>query len=54
MPILVIVLVASFYVAALMLLEFGFLPWLSAMIAIPIAYAITFALSRALRSAGAI
>lgn len=52
MALLILGLVASFVVSAIFLAEIGFFPWLAAMLAIPIAYAIGFALSRVLRGAG--
>ena len=52
MVLLIVALVASFVVSALFLIEIGLLPWLSALLAIPIAYAVGYALSRVLRGAG--
>ena len=52
MALLIFALIASFVVSALFLAQIGFIPWLAAMLAIPIAYAIGYALSRVLRGAG--
>lgn len=52
MALLIFALVASFVVSAIFLAEIGMFPWLAAMIAIPIAYAVGYALSRVLRGAG--
>ena len=52
MALLIFALVASFVVSAIFLAEIGLFPWLAALIAIPIAYAVGYALSRVLRGAG--
>jgi hypothetical protein len=52
MALLILALIASFVVSALFLAEIGLFPWLAAMVAIPIAFAVGYALSRVLRSAG--
>lgn len=52
MALLVLALVTCFYVCAVFLAEIGFFPWLAAMVAIPISYAVGYALSRLLRGAG--
>jgi len=52
MALLILALIASFVVSAILLAEIGLFPWLAAMLAIPIAYAIGYALSRLLRGAG--
>ena len=52
MALLIFALVASFVVCALFLAEIGLFPWLAVMVAIPVAYAIGYVLSRLLRGAG--
>ena len=52
--VLILVLVASFVVSSLFLAELGVMPWLAILIAIPVAYAVAYALSRVMRGAGTI
>lgn len=52
MALLIFALVASYVVSAIFLAEFGMFAWLAALVAIPIAYAVGYALSRVLRNAG--
>jgi hypothetical protein len=52
MALLILALIASFVASAVFLAEIGLFPWLAAMIAIPIAFAVGYALSRVLRGAG--
>jgi len=52
MALLIFALIASFVISALFLAQIGFFPWLAALISIPIAYAVGYALSRVLRAAG--
>ena len=52
MALLIFALIASFVVCALFLAELGLFPWLAVMVAIPVAYAIGYVLSRLLRGAG--
>ena len=54
MIMLVFALVGSFVISALFLAEVGVFPWLAALIAVPVAFAVAFALSRIMRGAGAI
>jgi uncharacterized protein (DUF983 family) len=54
MWLLVVTLVGTFVVVAMFLTELGLFPWLAILVAVPIAYAVGFALSRVLRGAGAI
>ena len=54
MALLVLAIIASFVVSALFLAEVGLFPWLAVLVAIPIAYAVGYALSRILRGAGAL
>lgn len=52
MALLVVALVACFYVSAVLMAEIGMLPWLAALIAVPVSYAVGYALSRMLRGVG--
>ena len=52
MALLVLALVACFYVSAVFLAEVGMFPWLAALIGIPISYVVGYALSRILRGVG--
>ena len=52
MALLIFALVASFVVSAIFLAELGLFPWLAVLVAIPISYAVGYALSRVLRGAG--
>ncbi len=54
MGLLIFALVASFVVSSIFLAELGLFPWLAILVAIPISYAVGFALSRVLRGAGAL
>ena len=46
--------IALFANVAMFLVELGLFPWLAILVSIPIAYCVGFALSRVLRSSGAI
>ena len=52
MALLVVALVACFYVSSIFLAEIGMFPWLAALVAIPVSYVVGYALSRLLRGAG--
>lgn len=52
MALLIFALIASYVVSAIFLAEMGLFAWLAALVAVPIAYAIGYALSRVLRGAG--
>lgn len=54
MALLIFVLVATFVVSAWFLVEIGLFAWLATLLAIPLAYAVGYALSRLLRGAGAL
>ena len=52
MALLILALVGCFYVSAVFLAEIGLFLWLAALVAIPVSYAVGYALSRVLRGAG--
>ncbi|MGI9478303.1 MAG: hypothetical protein ACR2PI_16495 [Hyphomicrobiaceae bacterium] len=52
MALLIFALVASFVVSAIFFAELGLFPWLAVLVAVPLSYAVGYALSRVLRGAG--
>lgn len=52
MALLILALIASFVISAVFLVNLGLWPWVAVLLAIPIAYAFGFALSRLLRGVG--
>jgi membrane-associated PAP2 superfamily phosphatase len=52
MALLIFALIAGFVVCSVFLAQLGLFPWLAVLLAIPISYAVGYALSRMLRGAG--